>query len=68
MTGFQELAHQLRSERGYGRGWSEPRAIGRWRRARQWWREPATKADWVWALVAMAVFCSAAMIAAGLAA
>lgn len=31
---------------GYGKGWSEPLAIGRWNRFKQKMREPATKDDY----------------------
>lgn len=35
---------------GYGKGWQEPLAKGRWARWRQRQREPATKSDYLWAL------------------
>ena len=51
--------------KGYGKGWSEPLAQGRWARFRQRLREPATKNDcalaftafWillVWGVIAIA--------------
>lgn len=30
---------------GYGKGWSEPKAVGRWARFLQIMREPATRDD-----------------------
>lgn len=51
---------------GYGRGWQEPLATGRWARFRQWLREPATKTSWAWALAAFVFALPILMVVVGL--
>lgn len=41
---------------GYGAGWSEPLAVGRWNRFRQKMREPMTKTDVWFGFVAIPLF------------
>ncbi len=47
--------------KGYGRGWGEPLAKGRWARMRQRMREPATTRDW-WIASITAYGCLVAII------
>jgi hypothetical protein len=49
---------------GYGRGWSEPLAKGRWNRFKQKMREPATKDDFAIVWVVMLAIVNGIAIAA----
>lgn len=47
---------------GYGRGWNEPLAVGRWARFKQKMREPAVKTDYAIAFAVLWLVFLAAML------